>query len=47
MANFKSPVYVKLENMIETLNMFRNEMDGKRIPKYEKTYMMKKKKEND
>ena len=35
MANFKSPVFVKLEQMIEMVAMFRNEMDGKRIPKFE------------
>ena len=30
----KSPVFVKLETMIETLHMFRAEMDGQRIPKF-------------
>lgn len=44
-ANFKSPVYKKLENMIETLAMFRNEMDGNRVPKYEQTYLLRKKKD--
>ena len=47
MANIKSPVYLKLESMIETINFFRKEMDGNRIPKFEQLYREKKKKEKE
>ena len=43
LANIKSPVYLKLENMIQTLDMFRNNMDGKRIPKFEQAFKDRKK----
>ena len=35
LANIKSPVYLKLETMIDTLQMIRTQLDGKRIPKFE------------
>ena len=43
----KSPVYLKLETMIETIDFFRKEMDGNRIPKWEHSYREKQKKEKD
>ena len=47
MANLKSPVFLKLETMIETINMFRQEMDGNRVPKFELSFREKKKKEKE
>ena len=46
-ANIKSPVFLKLETMIETINMFRQEMDGNRVPKFEQNFREKRKKEKD
>ena len=40
--NLKSPVFVKLETMIETIAMFRQEMEGQRIPKFEETFIQRK-----
>ena len=39
--NFKSPMFLKLETMISTLDKFRSEMDGSRVPKYEKHFIAK------
>ena len=47
LANIKSPVYLKLEAMIGTLDKFRSEMDGNRVPRFEVTYLKKKRKENE
>ena len=44
-ANIKSSCYLKLEAMILTLDRFRSEMDGNRIPKFEIAFLDKKKKE--
>jgi len=41
MANKASPLNAKLEAMILTLQMFRDEMDGSRVPKYEETFLKK------
>ena len=41
MDNFKSPMFLKLENMISTLDKFRTEMDGARVPKYEQHFRAK------
>ena len=43
----KSPTWLKLEAMIQTLNMYRNEMAGKRIPKFKQKYMEMKQREKD
>ena len=43
----KSPVYLKLETMIETIDFFRKEMDGNRIPKFEQSFREKQKKEKE
>ena len=45
LANIKSPVFLRLETMISTLDRFRSEMDGNRIPKYEMAFLEKKQKE--
>ena len=47
MANIKSPVFLKLETMIETINMFRQEMVGNRVPKFELSFREKNKKEKE
>ena len=47
MQNMKSPTWLKLEAMIQTLNMYRNEMAGKRIPKFKQKYMEMKQREKD
>ena len=47
LANMKSPVYLKLETMIETIDFFRKEMDGNRVPKFEQSYREKQKKEKE
>ena len=47
LANMKSPVYLKLETMIETIDFFRKEMDGNRVPKFEQSYREKQKKEQE
>ena len=38
LAKIKSPVYMKLENMIDTLAKFRNEMQNSRVPTFEVEY---------
>ena len=43
LANIKSPMFLKLQAMISTLEKFREEMDGSRVPKYEVAYIAKKK----
>lgn len=43
LANIKSPMYLKLQKMINTLGKFREEMDGSRVPKYEIAFLAKKK----
>ena len=47
MANIKSPVYLRLETMIDTLQMIRSQLDGKRIPKFEETFIERKKMEEE
>lgn len=39
--DLKSSVFVKLETMIQTLQMFRHEMDGQRVPKFEEHFNKK------
>ena len=43
----KSPMFLKLENMIQTLSQFREEYDGTRVPKYEVAFLEKKKKDEE
>ena len=38
LANFKSPVFLKLESMIETIGTFQGEMKGTRVPVWEQTF---------
>lgn len=47
LANFKSPMFLKLESMIQTLDKFRHEMDGNRVPKYEQHFIEKRKREEE
>ena len=47
LANIKSPLYLRLEAMIGTVDQFRKEFDGERIPKYEIAFLAKKKKEEE
>ena len=42
LANLKSPVFLKLEAMIQTLQQFRDEYQGARVPFYDKKYLMNK-----
>ena len=41
----KSPIYIRLEAMIDTLAKVRAEMKGSRVPAYEQNFIMRKKKE--
>ena len=43
----KSPMYLRLEAMIDHIDQFRKEFDGERIPKYEIAFLAKKKKEEE
>ena len=43
LANIKSPMFLKLESMIQTLDKFRTEMDGSRVPKFEVAFIEKRK----
>ena len=47
LANIKSPMFLRLEAMIETVDQFRKEFDGSRVPKYELAFLAKKKKEEE
>ncbi len=47
LANIKSPMFLRLESMINTLDKFRTEMDGSRVPKYEVAFLQKKKVKQD
>jgi len=47
LANFKTPTFLHLTNMITTLDKFRTEMDGSRVPKYEIAYIEKKRAERE
>ena len=42
LANLKSPCYLKLQAMIHTLQQFRDEYQGARVPFYDKKYLMNK-----
>ena len=41
LANIKSPMFLKLEEMIQTVGMFKTEMIGTRVPKYEQRFIEK------
>lgn len=43
----KSPMFLRLENMINTLGQFRKEYDGDRVPKYEVAFLAKKAKDEE
>ena len=45
MENLKSPVWLKLDSMIETLDNYRNNMSGQRVPNFQKQFIMRKRKE--
>lgn len=47
LANIKSPMFLRLEAMIQTVDQFRKEFDGTRVPKYEVAFLAKKKKEEE
>jgi len=47
LMNFKSPMFLKLESMIHTLDKFRVEMDGSRVPKFEQHFIEKRRKERE
>ena len=42
MDNIKSPLFLKLANMIETLDNYRNNMEGQRIPNFQREFIMRK-----
>ena len=47
MENMKSPVWLRLESMIETLHNYRNNMEGQRIPFFKKAFVMRQRKEQE
>ena len=40
-------MFLRLEAMIDTVDQFRKEFDGTRVPKYEIAFLAKKKKEEE
>ena len=47
LANIKSPMFLRLEAMITTVDQFRKEFDGTRVPMYEVAFLAKKKKDEE
>ena len=47
MENIKSPVHLRLEKMIDTLQTYREEYTGSRVPVFEQHFEKRKKKEYD
>lgn len=45
MANIKSPMYLRLQKMIETLGVYRSEMETQKLPRFEANYVARKKQE--
>ena len=45
LANIKSPMFMKLDAMIHTLDKFRGEMQGDRVPKFEAAFIEKRREE--
>ena len=43
MANIKSPMYLRLQKMIETLGVYRSEMETQKLPRFEANYIARKK----
>ncbi len=37
--NFKSPIYLKLENMMENIKKYQEDFQGSRVPAYERKFI--------